>query len=75
MIFRASALCNDFADTFLMRKTAKAAHPADFKQGPAQIRHEPDLYCLSEPDLPWNPSQGQRIGFARAGNKALIYNI
>ena len=31
------------------------------------------LVILAEP--PWNPSQGQRKGFARAGDKALIYNI
>jgi hypothetical protein len=75
MIFRASAPCNDSVDTFHMRKTAKAAQPADFKQDPA-LECGTGLICtvylsLTTPGTP----PGTAKGFARAGNKALIYNI
>jgi hypothetical protein len=59
-----------------MRTTAPTAHSADLKQGPA-LKCGTGLICTVYLSLtiPWNPSQGQQKGFARAGNKALIYNI
>jgi hypothetical protein len=59
-----------------IRTTALAAHPANLKQGPA-LKFDTGLICTVYLSLtvPWNPSEGQQKDFARAGNKALIYNI
>jgi hypothetical protein len=59
-----------------MRTTAPAAHPANFKQGPA-LKRGTGLTCtvFLSLTIPGTPLRDKRKGFARAVNKALIYNI